>query len=186
MLSACKARTEIILGVLTDLKAPTTLDEVQLDVAREGVPLLSQQWLLPGIPGQPFILPGSYGLFDPDGNDAPVAITLTGFRAGVQIVPRSAAVSLVPGQTLFLRMALVASCETVSNCAADETCIEGTCRPQLVDTRTLPTYVSGMESQLACASGPAYIDTSTGAPLVPVGNCAAGQTCQEGTCYTSP
>ena len=43
-----------------------------------------------------------------------------------------------------------------------------------------------MENQFFCDSGTQFILSSTGAPIPPIGECAAGQFCQEGTCYASP
>jgi len=183
--SACKQRTQIMIGVLTDLRAPGVMDEVQLDVSREGVPVLQQAWILPGVRGEPFILPGSFGLYDPNGRSLPVSIQLTGFLHGQPKVIRHSLVSLVPDQTLFLRMGLTAQCLNRFDCPQDQTCVEGACKPRLVATATLPKFVDGMERQISCNSGTTFIDTSTSESLpVTGGGCATTDgRCEEGTCY---
>ena len=181
----CRERTQIMLGVVTDLRAPKALDQVRLHVDGDGVNAFDQVWDLPGIPNVPFILPGSYGLYSPDGSERKVHISLTGWKAGAQQLERRSLVSLVSGQTLFLRLGLVAGCVAKNDCATDETCIEGLCKPALVDARRLPRYIDEAQvSAVECASGPQYLDTSTGAVLPgKEGNCTAGTYCQEGTCY---
>jgi len=182
--AGCRARTEIVLGVLTDLRAPDLLDEVQLDAAVQGVPVLQVPWQIRGVPGQPYILPGSYGVYSESGETPQVEITVTGSKRGSPIVTRHALVSLVSEKTLFMRLALVAGCQARSDCKATESCVEGVCKPAAVDSRRLPLYVTGMERTIQCNSGTAFIDTSTGDPVPMSGNgCAAGETCEEGTCY---
>ncbi len=39
-LTGCRDRTEIMLGILTDLRAPDVLDSVHIQVANGGVPLV--------------------------------------------------------------------------------------------------------------------------------------------------
>jgi len=183
--AGCRERTQIMLGVVTDLRAPKALDQVRLHVDGDNVNAFDQTWDLPGIPNVPFILPGSYGIYSPDGSERKVHVSLTGWKNNVQQLERLSLVSLVSGQTLFLRLGLVAGCVGKNDCATDETCIEGLCKPQLVDSRRLPRYTS--ETQIAaveCKSGPQYLDTSTGDVIPPTGtSCNTGTFCEEGTCY---
>jgi photosystem II stability/assembly factor-like uncharacterized protein len=182
--AGCRARTEIVIGVLTDLRAPDVLDFAQLDVAVQGVPVLQVPWDISGVPGMPYILPGSYGIYSESGEAQQVELTLTGSKGRTPVVKRRALVSLVSEKTLFMRMALVAGCRTVSDCASTETCVEGVCRPAAVDARRLPLYVKDMERTVQCNSGTIFIDTGT-REAVPMSGpgCGPGETCEEGTCY---
>jgi hypothetical protein len=185
--AGCRARTQIMLGVITDLQAPDALDEVEMVVRRDGQEVLRVPWTLPGVAGEPYILPGSYGVYTEDGSEPQIAITVTGLRNGQPRVERRALVSLVRERTLFLRLGLVAGCVDRSDCAADETCVESVCRPMFVDARRLPEYEVDMEKFVDCASGTTFIDTGTHQPVPTrsgMGACTTpGSFCQEATCY---
>jgi hypothetical protein len=185
--SGCRSRTQLMFGVITDLRAPDALDEVEMVVQRSGVEVLRVPWTLPGVPGQPYILPGSYGVYTEDGSEPQIAVTLTGKLNGRARVERKALVSLVREKTLFLRLGLVAGCVDRDDCGADETCVESVCKPILVDSRRLPAYVENMEKFVDCASGTTYVDTGTHAPVPTregMGSCTTpGSTCEEATCY---
>ena len=81
-----------MFGVITDLRAPDALDEVELVVQRQGVEVLRVPWTLPGVQGQPYILPGSYGVYTEDGSEPQIAVTLTGMLNGRPRVERKALV----------------------------------------------------------------------------------------------
>jgi len=185
--AGCRARTQLMLGVITDLRAPDALDEVEMVVRRDGQEVLRVPWSLPGVPGQPYILPGSYGVYTEDGSEPQIAISVTGLRNGEARVERRALVSLVREQTLFLRLGLVAGCVQKSDCGADETCVEGVCKPVLVDARRLPKYEVDMERFVDCQSGTTYVDTGTQQPVptrAGMGTCKTpGSFCEEATCY---
>jgi len=66
-------------------------------------------------------------------------------------------------------------------------CVEGRCVDPLVDNATLPAYATGEETTLECASGPTYVNTSTGQPMSATAQaCPPPGTCIEGTCYLPP
>ena len=71
-LGCTRGRSEVLLGMLTDLPAPTTLDRVQLIVQQQGVQIVQQDWDLSGLPSQPFNLPGSFGII----SEKAICITL--------------------------------------------------------------------------------------------------------------
>jgi hypothetical protein len=187
LLAGC-ARTEIMIGLITDIHAPETLNRVEMDVARDGVVIIHYPWDVPGIAGQDFALPGSFGINSSDGSASQVEITVGGFKNGTQIVERHATVSLVSGKTLFMRMALVVSCISRSDCAADQTCVEGTCVSRMIDEKTLPDFRAERVTTVECASGSTFVDTASGQP-VPMASdatpCPSGK-CHEGTCYQPP
>jgi hypothetical protein len=177
-------RTELVIGLMTDLSATDMIDTVTLRAERSGVPVFTQTWLISGVVDEPEALPGSFGVFSADGSEPLVTLTATAYaNKGTQpVVTRTTVTSLVHEQTLFLRMALVGGCTTMS-CPAGATCVEGVCKAQAIDAHRFPVYRTNMEKNLACASGPKYRDTSTKQLMAVVGDCASNEDCVEGTCY---
>jgi hypothetical protein len=187
--AGCLPRTEILVGILTDLDAPGALDHVHLQLVQPDtlVPYdMPADWDIPGTATGQFVLPGSYGLYTADGSARRVRVDLTGSLAGQNVVKRSSIVGLVAEETLFMRMALVAGC-TAASCSEDDgfTCVEGECRVMELDARRLPRFADALVDHLQCPSGPDYKRTAdkTDVPLLGNGGCAPGQYCEEGTCY---
>lgn len=183
VLVGCQPRTELVLGVATDLTAPGMLDEVRLDMSRAGtgVPQETVSW--PIGPNQSFNLPGSFGIYT-DGETLPVEIVLTGLKGGSPIVTRTARMTLVEGQTVFYRMGLTGMCVNKSMCPTNTDCIEGTCQPIEIPQERLPAFDDELVTHVTCQSAATYLDTATGTPMQMLqgrGACPAGQ-CAEGTC----
>lgn len=183
--AGCRDRTQIMIGVATDLRAPDLLDEVELEVLRSGVPALGPlAWTIPGGRAELFALPGSYGIYSTDGSEPRVDVLLRGRKNGQLIVERRSIVSLVSGKTLFMRMGLVAACMNNVQCPSGQTCIEGACRDALVDARTLPAYKPELVTHLTCSSGTGFVNTEDNSPMPMLpGMEACGGPCSEGTCY---
>jgi hypothetical protein len=191
LLAGCQPRTEMMIGIVTDIRAPDILDGVQLNVTRVIDGMVEQQlppWTITGIPDEPFNLPGSYGVFSGDGSEIKLEIALTGLKGQSPVVTRNAVVSLVNGKTLFLRMGLVIGCMNVHDCAATETCVEGVCRAKLIDSSMLPDYVPELVTELTCNSGTTFINTADGTPMPYSSNASncPDSLCSEGTCYNPP
>jgi hypothetical protein len=189
-LAACQPRTEMMIGVATDVRAPDILDNVELVVTRlsDGMPEIMQQWDITGIPNEPFNLPGSYGIYSADGTEPKVQIEVVGLKNGKSVVTRHAILSLVSNRTLFVRMGLTAGCINKNDCGPTETCVEGQCRERLIDSRQLPDFVQVLVNELTCDSGTHYIDTATGDPMpfsADAMNCPSSL-CSEGTCFKPP
>jgi hypothetical protein len=184
-LVGCKGRTELMIGVATDLRAPDALDEAQLLVTRAdtGVIVQQVQWDISGNATEPFNLPGSYGVFS-DGEEVRIGLELRGLKSGAPRVNRRALLNLIEGETLFFRMTLVSGCVDRTDCAANETCLEGACVDPAIDSRRLPDFTATLVTELSCASGPMYLDTATGdpMPLSPTASMCPGNLCSEGTC----
>src|SRR5262249_7910808 len=76
---ACTSkRTEVVIGVATNLDAPTQMSSVLMTVSRDGVPLVVQTWDLPGIPAGRFELPGAFGVYTDDGSEPRIEVELVG------------------------------------------------------------------------------------------------------------
>ena len=178
-LGGCQPRTEIVLGFVSDMKVPSPLAAVSLDVERMDVTIVQGNWPANGT----LALPGTYGIYSSDGSEVPVAIDLTAIRDGQPSFSRSATVTLQSGRTLFLRLALASSCANVQ-CAGGTGCVEGACVSTEVDPRALPDYSPELATTIECDSGTTYVDSSTGAPLTPLGACPVGKSCREGVCYS--
>ena len=105
-------RTQVMLGLMTNLYAPGELSKVRLSITRAGVPISDRVWNIPGTLRGDYQLPGSVGLYSEDGGAIEVAASLSAFSPGsdsVPIIQRDAKFTLVPGQTLFTRLALLAA-----------------------------------------------------------------------------
>ena len=184
-------RTEILIGVITDLRAPGIIDRVKLQAYRDGrktpdqVPDLEFDWDIPGIPNQPYELPGSFGVYSPNGQPVKVETVVTGYLSSSSRVERRSITSLVPGKTLFLRMGLVAGCLDRKDCAQGETCIEGVCKDPFIDSRTLPEFNDELVTHVTCGA-PGFINTATGNPVPTMGDMRCNGQCVEGTCYVPP
>lgn len=183
----CQSRTELMVGIATDMAAPDVVDEVRLDISRAGtgVPQAMQSWLITGT-NEPFNLPGSYGIYT-EHEALPVEITLTGFKNGTRVVSRTARMNLVEGQTLFYRMGLTAMCMMKTDCPTGTDCIEGTCKAMEIDSATLPAFEPDLVTHVTCQSRSMYIDTANRAPMPAAsgaGACPASQ-CAEGTCLAA-
>lgn len=187
---ACEQpRTQMMIGIVTDIKAPNLVDAAELVVTRAKDGFIEQQvtWDISGVANQPFNLPGSYGVYS-DGEELQLDLTLTGLKGGSRVVDRRAVLKLVEGKTLFFRMSLTAGCIAKEDCLATQSCVEGVCRDVNVDARQLPDFSEDIVSQLTCDSGVAYIDTGTGAPLpmAPDADQCPASLCLEGTCLKPP
>ena len=185
-----KARTEIIVGLATDLDAPAPLASVHLTVFSlpNGIPIgEATDRPLSGRIGEPFSLPGTYAIYSESGTSDRVRVRLVALdQAGQTLVVRTAVLSLVPERTLFVRLGLVSACVAKTDCAGDQTCVDGRCVSEVIDTSRLPTYEPGQESYLTCATGTRYLDTSTKQLLVPKGGACASGLCAEGVCLNLP
>lgn len=170
----CQKRTEIVIGVATDLLARGEIDYVQLQATpiRSGVPLRPvgpTEWDISAIRTRPENLPGSFGLFTDDGSSQLVQVDLFGYKGGAPpmgtlLAQRTSNVTLLSNQTLFMRMALVARCTTGlggSTCPRDFTCVEGICRKTVVDNKSLPRYATAMENFISCKSGGGRVGMDT-------------------------
>ena len=187
---ACdKRRTQVMLGISTDMDAPAPMDEVHLQIFDldhpEQLPFTDLFWPISGTTSQQFQIPGSFGIFSPNGTQARIRIDLTASGAGAILLHRTSTMRLIEEQTLFMRMALVGACMKATDCPANQTCVEGNCRIAEVDPRTFPRYQPAMEETIACDSGTAFMNTSTKELMKQSGpGCAPNQFFLEGTCYT--
>lgn len=188
-----KSRTEIIVGIATDLMAPMPLTTVSLEVSRfpEGEVLGAQPFTISGNVNNIYELPGTYAIYSPEGTADRVRIVLTATDNKEQmLVLRSAVLSLVPEKTLFVRLGVVMACVAKPECPPGDTCIDGRCLPEAIDSSRLPSYTAGMEKEVNCAGTGAgdatFVNTSTKVPLpVTDATCPNKGVCQEGVCLGS-
>ncbi len=182
-------RTELMIGVATDIRAPNLIDGAQLVVTRAKDGFIEQQvsWEISGAPNQPFNLPGSYGIYS-DGEEIKLDILLVGLKGATPVVSRRAVLNLVEGKTLFFRMGLTAGCVDKDDCLATQSCAEGVCRDVEINSEQLPDFVPELITELSCASGTNYLDTATGArlPLSAGAEACPVGLCLEGTCLKPP
>jgi hypothetical protein len=191
--SACQqtARTELVLGIATDLAAPGVIDSVELQVAStsNGVAQVDKTWDITGTGDLPENLPGSFGI-EADDPSTKLDVVLKGFKDAQEIVRRRALLGLVEGRTVFYRLTLTAACIDRTDCAAStgSTCVEGACRPLRVDPLALPDYDADSVTHVSCKSFTRFIDTSTGAPMPPTDDAelCPSDRCVEGTCLDTP
>ena len=190
-LGACKketSRTEIVVGVATDLKAPAPLYQVELTAYRlpDNAVVAKQQFMISGLLDYDYELPGTYAVYSDQGRADHVRLVLIATDDKQQVVvQRTAVLSLVPGKTLFVRLGVVSACMGKLDCPEGDTCIEGRCAPEAIDSSRLPEYTPGLEKQVACAGAVNFVDTSTNKPLVATGTvCPDNGWCQDGVCLS--
>jgi hypothetical protein len=199
LLCGCQGRTELMVGLITDINAPAPLDVAHLRVFPNGdtsaMPKIDTFWTLePGMDK----LPGSFGLNSADGSGADVEIIVTGERPGgpngdnIVFLTRRARLTFVSGKTLFMRMALVGACMNRTDCTDQQTCREGVCVDKMVDATTLPKFdPTGVQVTSVQCGASVFQDTSshqqiTGNGVVDTGGECGGGQCIEGTCYVPP
>src|SRR5450432_3536562 len=183
-----KNRTEIVLGMATDLSASTPLSSVDLQVFSlpDDVLVADQQLPISGTVNELYELPGTYAVYSASGSADRFRALLTATdNNGNTLVVRSAVLSLVPEKTLFARLGMVSACEGMNDCGTGETCIEGRCASEEIDSSRLPEYTPGMENEVDCASATTFVDTSTKKPLTVTGTSCGTGTCLEGVCLTA-
>ena len=183
-----KKRTEVVLGLATDLDAPMPLSLVNLLVSAPGFPLGNgEDRLISGNPSQSYTIPGTYGVYSSAGSADRVRVKLTAFDDANQVlVVRTAVFNLVPEKTLFVRLGVVSACMGKLDCGSGQTCIDGRCQSELIDTAALPEYHAGDENTLTCASAVNYINTGTKEPLMLAAAPSASGVSAEGVCLTPP
>ncbi len=183
--SSEKKRTELILGVATDLTAPTPLADVEMHVYRlpEGVEVGNQIFTISGTLDEDYELPGTYDVYSPTGTADRIRVVLDGHDATSKLlVERTAVLTMVPSETLFVRLGVVSACEGMNDCPMGDTCIAGRCESADIDTTLLPTHTPGMEKSVACLGATTFVDTSTKRPLPLVSTADGGAPCGQGTC----
>src|SRR5262245_29234590 len=94
----CLPRTELMVGLMSDLTVGSELQAVQLQAENQGVAIVQKAWPVDG----PLVLPGSFGLFSGDGAAVPITVLVRGYRVGdtSASIERTAQVTLQDGATL--------------------------------------------------------------------------------------
>jgi hypothetical protein len=182
----CSSRTELVIGVATDLRAKMDIDVVKLVASRNDTPLVQTEWPLSDTAGTKYELPGSFGLYSGDGSAVEVQIAIKGYKGMNVVVSRDTTLTLVSGQTLFMRNALVSACVFGKGpvCNTNETCVDGVCQKRTVDATRLPKYSADLVTKTECTPPVQYIVSSTGDPMSSVGDtCGSDESCHEGVCW---
>jgi len=182
-------RTQIMIGLATDMQAPDAFDRVELVAvrAKDGFEEVRIDWTITGDRDEPFNLPGSFGLYS-SGDESKVKLELTGYRGANAVVSRRAVLNFVDEKTLFIRMGLTASCVQRTDCTPSQSCVEGVCRDTTINEEQLPDFEEELIETVTCTGAVQYIHTATGAPLAAspdAENCPVDQ-CFEGVCYKPP
>ena len=184
-------RTEVVIGIATDIRVGT-VDRLKLDILRQGVITFDvPAWEIEGPNGGGmYELPASFGVYSDDGSETQIEVKLHGRKGDTtgDVVLRQAVFTLKHEQTLYLRMALTQSCVNVwMTCNQDtETCIEGACKPEPIDSATFNPYFGGEENFQFCPSPANLIDPKTLQALSapPAGTVMPPcTTCVERACY---
>jgi len=183
-----KKRTEIVVGLATDLAAPTPLGKVIIQVTKlpDQFPIgEATTYPISGAIDTVYELPGTYGVYSDSGSPDRVRVLLTALDDQQRtLVVRSAVFSLVPEKTLFVRLGVISACRGMEDCGAGLTCIEGRCASEQIDSTRLPGYTPGLESTIECTSATTFVDTSTMRPLLPINDTCSSGVCAEGVCLS--
>jgi hypothetical protein len=185
-----KKRTEIIVGVATDLDAPAPLAKVLIQAYRlpQVINIGMAERAISGDGVVPYSIPATFGVYSDAGTPDRVRVKLTATDGTNVLVVRTAVMSLVPEKTLFVRLGVVSACMGRNDCDPDlgQTCVDGRCVSEAIDSATLPAHEPGMENHLGCASVARYVDTGTKQPLAVTGPGCASGLCAEGVCLNPP
>ncbi len=182
----CQSRTELVIGVATDLRAKGDIDLLKLVASRNDTPLVQTEWPLSDSAGTKYELPGSFGLYSADGSAVDVQISVKAYRGGNLIVDRETELTLISGQTLFLRNALISSCAFGKGpiCDTSENCVDGVCQKRQIDASRLPSYRADLVTKTECATPVQYVVSSSGDPMASLGDgCSPDESCHEGVCW---
>lgn len=187
-------RTEIVLGLATDLQAPDPLATVDLEIRRLPDDLVVGSANLPisGRVGVDYEIPMAYFISakknGSDGSENPFRVILSARDGrGARLIVRTAVMNLLPERRLFVRLGMVSACVGRFDCATGDTCIEGRCVSEQIDSTRLPAYTEDLEKEVSCAGATAYVNTGTTQPLPVMGtSCPSGQVCEEGACLLAP
>jgi hypothetical protein len=183
------SRTELILGIASDLRATDQIDGVDLLVKRadDGKVVVDTHFTITGSVAMPDNLPGSYGIFS-DGDETRLDITLTGTKTGAKMITRKSIINLVKGQTIFYRLGLALACMSKTDCPENQTCSEGQCVGIRLPATQFPEFKESFVNELTCNGTTNYLDSTTNQPMTHSSDAAMcpGSLCREGTCLTPP
>lgn len=132
-------RTEIIVVVDTDLAVPGEVDNFVVEVTSPDGRQVQRAIasLTDGTPRPRFV-----GVAHEGGVAGPFRFRAAARRGGgVDVVERRAITSFRKGRTLMLQLNLLRPCVNVS-CAADQTCVGGTCQSATISPLDLPEWSS--------------------------------------------
>ncbi|HEX2677074.1 MAG TPA: hypothetical protein VHM19_10555 [Polyangiales bacterium] len=139
LLAACGSDktqlTQIVVVVDSDLKVPSELDHVTIEVSGA----ISMPTADADLKTKP--LPRSIGIVHEGGALGPIEVRVTGSASGTVVVERSASVYFEKGRSLLLRMPLSSSCVGMLSCGSGKTCMDGSCKGS--DVSDLPDLGSG-------------------------------------------
>ena len=186
--SGCAQRTEVVVGVATDLQTPSLIDVVRMTLTDDtGGLLVEREWPLGQSAGQ-FALPASFGVGPTSSTSFTVHVEGVANNpgnvggSGTVVVSRHARLGFVDGKTLFVRLLLATACagDPAASCPAGTWCAEGVCRPIDISASTLPDYHAGDELGAQCGAA----TTATAFHLAPPASatCANGAACLEAVC----
>lgn len=192
--TGCGKTSQLVIGIITNLRVRGDLTDVRMDVFRNGVVAGQQAWSISDQRSLDFVLPGSFNLYSSEGGTPVIDVEVGGYVGATALpkITRKVTMQLQSEQTLFYRMALVQACvqgQPNAGCAEGYACIEGVCRTQAENANHLLPYEASRVTTVECDSGSRFIDTGScgsGTCLqlpIPKATCDADQYCVEGTCY---
>ena len=188
-LASCAQRTEVIVGIATNLSTPGQVDVVRMRVEdTDGNLLLAREW-----PVGPDLskLPASIGLSPGSSSASSYLVTIEGrqnagtaadgSQATTLKVSRKSQFSFITGHSLFLRMTLLDRCygQLDGVCPPGQWCAEGVCKPVAFDSSSMPDYSPGDENKAQCGD----YSQALGLSPPPAVTCGAGKECVEAECF---
>jgi hypothetical protein len=131
-----------VVEVHSDLTVPSQMDELRVEVGTGTTVHFDSRYTLGTGPGQ-ITLPRRVALV-PQGSGTPtVVLEVAGLLRGQVVVSRRAVLPFIAHQSLFLRIDLLQSCAVGqgAGCGTGNTCVAGSCVPEVVDSTKLPRFV---------------------------------------------
>jgi hypothetical protein len=177
VVTACASntpRTEVIVVVDTDLRGPSGIDSLFIEVTS---PSGDRQTSMARLGDGEAPLPRSIGLLWETGPLGPFTVRVAGNSGGTERVTRTARFTFQRSQTLILPMNLLARCERTT-CMSAETCGESGCRSVDIAPAELLPYagvIPGLDGAAPSIDG--GVDASMpidGGPGIDAGRDAGG------------
>jgi hypothetical protein len=138
---------ELMVAIETDMSLPKDVDRVHMDITAEGNSLLSQDYPV-GPDGVK--IPATIGVVGGSNPSTVVTIRVIAYQQGTPRVLRQNVTTVPTSRIATLRMPIQWLCvgsaqeltpgQVTSICPDGQTCVEGTCQTDVIDSSTLPDY----------------------------------------------
>lgn len=129
---------QVMVVVDSDLAIPGEWDTLGMRIAVRGEPRLDQRYT---VGPTNLTIPASLDLVQGSDTSTPVTVTVVAFKGTKLLVTQQFVTTIPPERVVTMRMTLNRACEGVV-CLPEQTCSDGVCVAQAVDSSALPDFGS--------------------------------------------